>query len=763
MSPQAVPGRTAFVPWSVPAAGGMALGVATSGGVAIGFAVALAAAAAAAAALVADRGRRTSLRAGATLALAAFAVGALRHELWEARSDPAAPFLEQETRWVGTYDGEWFSATEPVVARLAPVFREPLRPGTLTLIGTATRPPGKRNPGGFDYAAYLQRRGVTAQLFVAEVVDASPRSGARQRLARGVAAGLPSEVAGLQLAMTLGLRDDLTTEDRDAFRRSGLAHVLALSGLHFGVLLAAAGRALKPLGRHRRPVLLALIVGFVALVGPAPSVVRAAAMALSSLLALTSGVGRLEAWPVLALSACVSLLLQPQMLFDLSCQLSYLALAGLLAFSGPIARALGVRDAVADPLLPSLPGTASAGSGGRLRRYAALALGASIAAQLPSLSLVAGTFGSVPVFSPLVNLLGVPLSALLVPLGFLAGLVGLAWEPLAVAVNAFVLPIARALIGLAGMGARLPAIGWPHVEWLGHVCWAAFVVGLWLAARGRLRPRRLMAVTLVAVVVPTAAGSARPPPDVWFLDVGQGDATLIRLRGGYDVLIDGGGTPFSDFDVGERVVLPALRALGVRDLDVVIATHPDADHVEGLMSLLRDLPVGTLVTGPPTPSIPLDTQLRDLAAELGLSVHVAVRGEAIVLGRTGEARLEVLHPPAGPPEEPGNEASVVTLLRYQGQPVLLAMADAGMVTEDDLALGRAYALKVGHHGSRYSTSDELLVATQPSLAVISVGENRYGHPHPSVLARLAEHGVPVMTTQASGAVRLALEGTPWSR
>ncbi|HEX7001295.1 MAG TPA: DNA internalization-related competence protein ComEC/Rec2 [Trueperaceae bacterium] len=760
MSPQAAGRGNGFVPWSVPAAGGMVLGVACSGGVAAGTGVALALTAAVAAALLAARGRAAHWRASAAMALVAFAVGAIRHELWEARPDPVRPYLEQETRWVGSYDGEWFSATEPVATRLALVSREPLQPGALRLTGTARRAPGKRNPGGFDYAAYLARRGVSAQLFVANVLEARPRSGARQRLARGVAAGLPAEVAGLQLAMTLGLRDDLTSEDRDAFRRSGLAHVLALSGLHFGVLLAAAGRALKPLGRRRRPVLLALIVGFVVLVGPTPSVVRAAAMALASLLALTSGVGRLEAWPVLALSACVSLLLQPQMLFDLSFQLSYMALLGLLAFSGPIARALGVRDAVTDPLRPDLPGAGTRGARGRLRRYGALALGASIAAQLPSLSLVAGTFGSVPAFSPLVNLIGVPLSALLVPLGFLAGLVGLAWEPLAAGVNAIVLPIARGLIALADLGARLPVIGWPHVEWLGHLCWAAFVVALWLAARRRLRPSRVLLVTLVAAVVPTAAGSARPPPDVWFLDVGQGDATLIRLRGGYDVLIDGGGTPFSDFDVGERVVLPALRALGVRDLDAVIATHPDADHVEGLLSLLRDVPVGTLVTGPPTPTIPLDTRVRDLAAELGLDVHVAVRGETLVLGRSGEARLEILHPPAGPPEEPGNEASVVTLLRYRGQPVLLAMADAGMVTEDELALGRIHTLKVGHHGSRYSTSDELLVATRPSLAVISVGENRYGHPHPTVLARLREHGVPVITTLSSGAVRLALKVTP---
>src|SRR5690606_24495433 len=140
------------------------------------------------------------------------------------RQDPVAPLLGREVTWSGRYDGEWFHARQPVQARLALVTGAEPQPGELTLRGAARRPPGKRNPGGFDYAAYLSRRGVTAQLFVDEVLSLSPRAGARQRIARGVAAGLQPPIAGLQLAMTLGLRDDLMSDDRDAFRQAGLAH-----------------------------------------------------------------------------------------------------------------------------------------------------------------------------------------------------------------------------------------------------------------------------------------------------------------------------------------------------------------------------------------------------------------------------------------------------------------------------------------------------------------------------------------------------------
>jgi competence protein ComEC len=696
------------------------------------------------------------------VAALALLAGVARHEAWEARPDPVAPLLDRELTWRGRYDGEWFRSTAPVTARLALVAREEPPAGELEVVGTARLAPGKRNPGGFDYRAYLARRGVGAQLFVSEVRAVAPREGVRQRLARGVGAGLDAGAAGLMLAMTLGVRDGLRDRDRDAFGRAGLAHVLALSGLHFGVLLAAADAALRRLGARRRPLLALLTLGFVGVVGPSPSVVRAAAMALAALFSLAAGVGRLRPWPVLSLAACASLLLQPQMLFDLSFRLSYLALGGLLLFAGPLARLLGAPEAGDDPLATPPPGPAGGGVPHRLRAFAARALAASVAAQLPSVSLVAGSFGVVPVLSPLVNLVGVPLSALVVPLGLAAGLLGLVWEPLAGALNLVTGALVASLTRVAEWGARLPAVAWPEVSWLGHLCWAVAVASLALALRRRLRASRALAVLLVAGAAPYAVGSPTPPPDVWFLDVGQGDAALVRLAGRYEVLIDGGGTPFSDYDVGEGVVVPALRALDVDELEVVVATHADADHVEGLLSVLRDVPVGTLVTGPRRADAPLDQELRRLAAERGVAVHVAARGEALVVGRHGEARFEVLHPPAGAGGH-GNEDSVVLLLRLRGQAVALFLGDAGAATERELAVPRVHVLKVGHHGSRFGTTDELLWAARPRLAVISVGENGYGHPHPSVLERLDAHGVPVATTREAGAVRVPLGRVPLAR
>lgn len=767
-----------YVPWPLPAAVGLALGICAAAALPTWVALATVLGLASGVAATVAR-RHGSCPTWLLVAVVAMAVGAARFALWRHAPDPVAPLLGREARWIGHSDGNVLRVLDPVRTRLALVPTGPVEEvpsGWVTVVGTAERADGKRNPGGFDYAGYLRRRGVTAELFVAGVVEARGRRSVRDRLLAGVREGLSEEAAALMAAMTLGVRDDLGAL-RDRFAAAGLAHVLALSGLHVGVLLAAIGRLLAALGRRRYPWLILITVGFVALVGPSPSVVRAAVMALAVLAGLASGAGRVAPWTALGLAATAGLLHAPQMLFDASFQLSYLAVGGMLAFLPPwLAVANGASDGPAPArrrptVLPNRgrpvgSATDVIGPWARRARPVVVAGGAaSVAAQLPSLSLVAGSFGSVPLASPLVNLLAVPLAGVLVPLGFLAGAAGLVASPLAWLVNRATSPLAEALLALAAVGERLPALAWGEVTWLGHACWAATVVALAAWAHGMLRPRHALTVALCAGVTTWTVPPAAAPPDVWFLDVGQGDAVVLRLPGGVHALIDGGGTPFSDFDVGARVVLPALRALGVHRLDVVVATHPDADHVEGLLAVLERMPVATLITGPSAPGVAFDERLRALARANGTRVHEARRGERIHLGRPssdragGRAVLEVLNPGADAAErvvESPNETSVALALWLDGTPRAVFLGDLGVATEARLAVPPVEVLMVGHHGSRGSTSEALLRAARPRLAVISVGRNRYGHPHPSVVERLRSAGVTVRTTLEHGAVRVPL-------
>jgi competence protein ComEC len=710
------------------------------------------------------------------LPLVMVAIGYARFDHWLAAPDPLAGLRDRELYLEGVSDGRVLSLSEPAVARVAVSPAGALPPGPVALTGTLRHAESRRNPGGFDYRGYLLRRGVHGLVQVGEIVSSEPRRSLRDRLAAAVTAGLPHETAALMEAMTLGIKGELG-DLRDTFAAAGLAHVLALSGLHVGLLLAAAGALLAPLGLLRYPALLALDIGYMLLVGASPSVVRAAVMVAVVLVSLWAGAGRVEPWPALGLAALVTLLARPAWLFDISLQLSYGAVAGILLFALPFAAPLRGTQPMAAPLRGTQPMAAplrgtqpmAAPLRGTQPMAAPLrgtpplpwwhprvciagSLLTSAAAQSLTLPLVASSFGAIPIFSPLVNVVALPLAAVLVPLGFIAGALGLAWRPLAELINGPVALLAGWLIGLAEQGARLPALTWGEVEPVGYLYFVLAATALALAASARLRAWRALLVVALAASVSAATPPAHPPPEFLALDVGQGDSFLIRLPGRVEVLVDGGGSPFSDFDVGERVVLPALRALGVDELELVVASHADADHIEGLASVVRGIPVQLLAYGAAEPGRALFDDLMAAASERGVPVRPLLRGERLHLAG---ATLEVLNPPARSYGS-SNDDSVALALYLAGIPRALLLGDISAAVERELAPPEVEILVAPHHGSPGSSSARLVGAARPRHAVVSAGINRYGHPRPLVLERLRAVGAHIHVTRDQGAVRLPL-------
>jgi competence protein ComEC len=723
------------IPWPWGAAAGVVIGVAAAGE---GAGLAVAAASGALTVL----GMLAAGRGGAMhLAWLAFGVGTLlgawRAHAWAAAPDAwagrAGEELELEARVIDGVAWPLAGGAPGLLLRGAAVDDGPRR-----LTGRLAEIPGRRNPGGFDAAAFHARRGVTAALVVGAAEALAPPGGrlrARAALRAGVVAGLPPPSAALMQALTLGLRDDLGPL-REAFAASGLAHVLALSGLHVGLLAAVLTWAVRGVGRLRSALVVAVLLGYVAVVGPSPAVVRATAMVAAALLGRAFGVGGAGWASHLSLAAAASLLARPGWLGDLGFQLSYLSVLGMGLAAAPLAARVGTWGGRADR---------RGGLGGWLRGAAAV----GVTAQWATGSLVASHFGAVPLVAPLANLVAVPLASLLVPLGFLAGMAGLLHEGAAQLVNRLTGPVAAALLRLAELASRAPTLPWGEVSPVGHAAFALGSLALVAGLRGAWRGWRALTVAwaagMVTVVVPPAWGT----PDLIALDVGQGDAVVIRLARGQAVLVDGGGTPFSDFDVGARTVVPALRALGIGALPLVVATHADTDHIEGLTAVLRALPVGALLIGHPAEERGAFVELMRAAGERGVPVVQARRGETY---RVGGLELDVLHPTHAASGEP-NEDSVGLLVRWQGAPWALLLGDAPAAVEARLAIPPTPLLLAPHHGSASSTSEALLRAARPAWAWVSVGENRYGHPAASVLERLAAHGVAVRTTRAEGALR----------
>ena len=628
------------------------------------------------------------------------------------------------------------------------------------------------NPGVFDSVASARRRGVrhrlsvtTCKLLAAPGGVGGVLASTRAWLNAGAGAGLNAPSAAFMRALAFGDTSDFGSLDdalpgdafglgglswRDAFTRSGLAHILALSGQQVTLLVGCVAWLLRSrrFNRWRFVLLGAFVLAFVVLVGPSPSVNRAAVMALLALLGLSFG-RALGPWSVIGVTAAGALLAGPLWLPDAGFLLSYLAVAGLIAFTPFLVR-LGESLFGAPKILaagaPSTSRRRQLWGWRDLARFVWLVGAASVAAQAFTLPLVASNFGRVPWGTLPANLIAVPAAGFLVPLGFVAGLLG---PTLGQAVNLLVAPLAGVVLWSATTFAAWPGVSWGAVSLGGWLAYAAATGAVLLAVQGAWRWRPAMLVVLAALLA-TSAGRLGfgERAVIHFLDVGQGDGTLVRL-GRDDVLVDGGGSPAGGFDSAGRVLEPALRALGVRALRAVVFTHADADHVENALAILRDYPVGGLVISHHAARPEVLGLLLAEAEARGIPVLEAARGQSLILD--GGA-LRFLAPDAVGVRDASrdeNARSLAVVVEAHGRRVLL-VGDLPGAAEAALWPGRLDALLCGHHGSRSSTGAALLAATRPALAVISSGENRYGHPNAETLARLVAAGVSIHRTDRDG-------------
>ncbi|MBX5469063.1 MAG: ComEC/Rec2 family competence protein [Thermoleophilaceae bacterium] len=625
-------------------------------------------------------------------------------------------------------------------------------------------------PGGEGYARHLRATGVGAVL-AAESLRAAPRGrgpaalvdALRRRAERALARGLSPDHAALAAGMVLGEDDRIAPEARDDFRRSGLAHLIAVSGQNVALLGALALPMLSAAGlglRARSVALLALIGVYVPLAGAGPPLQRAGVMGAAGLLALLAGRAA-SRWYALALAAAVTLLVDPRAAAEPGWQLSFAAVAGMLALVAPLARALGA-----------------------LPRPVADGLAATLAASLATAPLIAHHFGTLPAWSLAANLLALPAVAPAMWLGM--GQIALA----AVAPEGGPAgALAASVETLLGRAAGVP------LDWLEQVArWFAAAPGATLAvslpspaavvaayaaiagacaaaarcaarlepwahavaAEWRRLPRaeraaaRAAACVAVAAAVWQATGPAAPPRalTVSFLDVGQGDATLIQDPGGAAVLFDGGPP--------EARVALKLRRLGVRRLSAVVATHQSRDHHGGLAEVLRSFPVDLFLDNGDGTTDPTFVALEREADRLGVPRVLARAGQRL---RAGRLDIRILSPrprPPGPPPEDPNVRAVVAVVSEGGFDLMLS-ADAESPSLLPLRLPRVDAMKVPHHGSADPGLPRLLERLRPKVAAIEVGAgNPYGHPRPSTLAALARRVPHVYRTDRDGTVRLTV-------
>ncbi|PIQ83721.1 MAG: DNA internalization-related competence protein ComEC/Rec2 [Candidatus Omnitrophica bacterium CG11_big_fil_rev_8_21_14_0_20_63_9] len=657
---------------------------------------------------------------------------------------------------------------EPLSGRVRVTWQQvtqPLAYGDEVLLeGVWTRVPPPGNIGQFDWRAYLARQRVQGLLRVrpydAVVVLQRDRGSRwmaavvrlRQRWSELLRRHFPERHAGLLRSILLGQRVALDTRLQEAFVETGTIHLLVISGFNVGIIAVLLELLLRLTGlpwRTRLPVIALGVAVYSALTGLQPPVVRAALMAWIVLGA--SALDRVISWPnTLAAAALAILLIDPVQLFDPSFQLSFGAVASLLAFTGPGQGWLMSRLGWVKPEW--------------LRRYVALSVSATASIWIGLWPVLAWYFFMVSPVSMLANVLLAPLISALVVAG--TGLL------MAATVLETVMRWGSGMLGW-WLELTITLVFWCHAIPGGHAYvgrppiavvggyYALLALSLFRARWGWSRGRVAICWAAAAGLWAWSAVIGHWLDDRWLrleaLDVGHGDSILVRTPGGQTLLVDAGTE-----EAGRFRVLPTLRARGITTLDALLLTHTDADHVGGAVPLLQELRVRRLLTNGVPGRSAIARRVERLARARRIPI-AALRAGASLSGDPLVA-MSVLHPPPDlVPDVPAiaNDNSIVLKVSMGTVSFLLTgdLEEAGVpVLLESQAPLRSTVLKVPHHGSRLGEAGErLFQAVSPQLAILSVGRAHH-LPAEETLQALRHVRATVYSTQEQGAIRMRTDG-----
>ena len=699
---------------------------------------------------------------------------------------------------------EWVqkeNTRQSVQGRLRLTWRKPdpdtdvFRGDTITVLRTRLRRPfGTRNPGGFDYGAHLRDRGIhvvatvkgpkRVQVQPPEVVDVVPWvwhriDQWRNQVRRAVSATLQQPARGLFLGTIVGEQRDIPVDVRDDFMTTGTVHIISISGSHLGLLAFLSFFGVKGGGRllpaswlekiscvllPRQLAVLAtipLVIFYTLLSGCHDATVRSLIMILLYLMAVWIGHARYLVIP-LALAALFTTLADPMAIYDLSVQFSYmsvLAIALVLQWNERDAR----EDHVPQAFLAKLKNWE--------KQYVLVTLAVTVA----TLPLVAYYFNQVAWFGIFANAVVVPfVGFLVVPLGLGASILvllgGLEHLPFGWVHQ----KIITLLTDVVEMMAAIPGVRW-RVASPSMFAIAGFYCCLMIVFLSRNLIRRWMSLSVLTVLTlclvwwvwsPRHVGEDKVR--VTFLDVGQGDATVIELPE-QTILVDG-GVAYERWDIGRMVVAPYLWDQGIRRIDHVIATHPQLDHVGGLPWIIKRFEVGHYWSnGARRSQAVFYRKLTDAVKEKGLKEQVASEGKEII--SEGPCRLISLNPPLTAPnpsaqtrDHPSggtnlNNRSVVLSLTCGAHSILLT-ADAEVEALNRLldhdGVQSSTVVKIPHHGAKSSLNHQWIQQLRAKTAVVSAGKgNRYGHPAQTVL-RAYRH-MDIYRTDSDGAIVLSMD------
>lgn len=627
----------------------------------------------------------------------------------------------------------------------------------LSVEGECSGITGIRNPGDFDYKLYYKNKGISKIIKADSAVLLKENNAgvfrtmlyqSKKKVRSIIYEALPEKEAAILIGIITGDKADINEDTREAYMKTGLSHLLSVSGLHVGFLMVLLTYVLKPFRLEKKlqgSVILLLITYYVLLIGaPLPSV-----RALIMLAVLMGGKAAGREYNLLAsvsFAGMVMLVFKPLAVHDPGFMISFGAMYSI-----------AIIYPVFYPMLRYIPSA--------IRSAAAL----SVSVWFGLAPVLAYYFNYISVISIIFNLAAVPLSFLITITGFIGVFVGIASETLALyifSVDYYLISLLNYIIqrasGFPLSGFNIPTL--PVYIYVLYYAGIGLLIAFFKLGYFKIYIRRFALAYLIAAVIAISVYNL-PSGDMKmvFFDVGQGDSCCIITPKKKAVLIDGGGSSQKGdyyYDVGGKITLPALLHQGIWRIDTVIVSHLHDDHMEGLLKVMEVYKVKNIIfpkVSAGSESISKNSSaLLDLCMKKGIKIYRLGKGDYINLG--GGARMDFLLPgEEAKPDE--NENSLTGILRY-GDFRALFTGDIGKEAEEllrDEAI-RSSVLKVPHHGSGRSSSEGFLKEVKPRVSVVSVGKNSFGHPSTDTIKRLTDRGSLVYRTDKNGAVIVTTDG-----
>lgn len=688
-------------------------------------------------------------------------------------------YYDERTKYVMEVTGiKQDGATEPASGRILINYYGTdfvYRYGQKTIVyGRLLKPRDSRNPGEFDYAGYLRNKGIFGIVNVSAkenlIFGNKRKTGFLspvqkiEKMKYSFSANIRKKFSGqeceLLKGLLLGEREGLEPEIKEEFARSGILHILAVSGLHVGFVIFFLGLAV---GLFRFPnaikyvIIILGIIGYVYLTGARAPVLRASLIAGIILLGIITE-RRVDMLNSLGAAGLILLLFRPDDLFSASFQLSFTAVFGIIFIIQMFTESFGGR-------LKKMPRSYRLSL---FKRYVLLPLLVSFSIVV-FISPVSGYyFSRISPIAVIVNIAVVPLTGLVIGLGFTSLLLGYISPVLCEPLNAVLHLLLKSIILIAEKASTVP---FAFVD-VSRETVLIVIIGyilVYFTSREIKRGRRNRIIVYMMIFLNVLLWDRiifHPPGrmKVVFFDVGQGDSAFLKMPDNSYILIDGGRKGFS-FDAGLYAIIPYLKRNGIGSIDRIILSHPDADHIGGIPAVIENVSAGTVYIPDADKESGIYDKLNALIENKKIPRKTISGGMQI--GKSQYYRIYVLHPPENYNTEDVNDLSLVVKVVY-GDCEFLFTGDIGFEPENILARYDGFlesdVLKIAHHGSRFSTSENFLQMIKPRYAIISVGEyNLYNLPNPMIIERLQRNGIQIARTDRSGAAVFETDGKTLDR